>query len=117
MYKVITLVALLALPLAAWAFVKPARVLAPQLAGLECQGSVCVDDLSHLAEATELYEQAVRFVQSNVGQLQSAPRAVFCAKAACSKSFGFSSANAYTVGTFAIVISHRGWTPFLCGTS
>jgi hypothetical protein len=44
----------LALPLAAWAFVKPVRVLAPELEGLECEGSVCVDDPARRAEAEQL---------------------------------------------------------------
>jgi len=112
MYRRLTVIALLALPIAAWAFVKPVRVLAPELAGLECRGNVCVDDLSRLAEATGLYEEAVRFVQANVGELQSLPRAVFCSKPACSESFGFSKVNAYNFGTAGIVMSDRGWRPF-----
>lgn len=112
MFKLIACLALLALPVAAWAFIKPVRVLAPELADVECHGRVCVDDLSRMEEATVLYEEAVRFVQVNVGELQTVPRAVFCSTQACSKSFGFTSANAYTVATVGFVISHRGWKPY-----
>jgi hypothetical protein len=77
MIKRIVLIALPALPVAAWAVVKPMRVLAPQLAGLTCHGNVCVDDLSRLSEATGVYENAVRYVRDNVGEFQSEPRAVF----------------------------------------
>jgi len=111
--KRIALIALLTLPLAAWAFIKPVRVLAPELVGLTCQGRVCVDDLSRLAEASALFQGAVQFVQVNVGELETLPRAVFCSTQACSESFGFASVNAYNVGTFGIVVSHRGWRPYL----
>jgi hypothetical protein len=101
------------LPLAAWALVKPMRVLAPQLEGLTCDEWVCVDDTSRRAEATRLYRDALNFVETSVGTLHTIPRAVFCAKPACSDKFGFDEALAYDVGTVSIVISHRGWRPYL----
>ena len=112
MFKRIAPIVLLALPVAAWAFIKPVRVLAPELAGVTCHGKVCVDDLSRLAEATSLYVEAVRYVQDSVGAFQGAPRAVFCSTQPCSKSFGFTSNDAYNFGTVCIVISHRGWRPY-----
>ena len=48
----------LIIPLAAWALVKPLRVLAPQLEGITCDEWVCVDDNSRRAEATRLYRDA-----------------------------------------------------------
>jgi hypothetical protein len=99
-------------PLAAWAFIKPVRVFAPELEGLTCVDRICVDDPSCLAEAATLYRDARQFVQASVGALQAEPRAVFCAMAACSAKFGFAGNQAYTVGTAAIVISHRGWRPY-----
>jgi len=101
------------IPLAAWAFVKPVRVLLPQLEGLACDELVCVDDTSRRVEATQLYRDAVDSVQASVGTLHSLPRGVFCATPACSEKFGFRTALAYDVGTFAVVISHRGWRPYL----
>ena len=112
MFKLIACVAILAMPIAAWAFIKPVRVLAPELAGVECRGKVCVDDPSRMAEATTLYEEAVQFVWINVGELQTLPRAIFCSTPACSKAFGFTLADAYNFGTTAVVISHRGWKPY-----
>ena len=111
--KRIALIALLTLPVAAWAFIKPVRVLAPELIGLTCHGRVCVDDPSRMAEASGLYQGALQFVQVQVGELQALPRAVFCSTQACSESFGFTAVNAYNVGTFGIVVSHRGWRPYL----
>jgi len=109
--KVIFLVAL-ALPLAAWAFVKPARVLAPGLEGVTCEGLLCVDDPARRAEAAALYRDAFQFVQTSVGAMQVEPRAVFCSTAACSEKFGLLRRNAYNVGTFAVVIGDRGWKPY-----
>ena len=65
-----------------------------------------------MAEARGRYEEALRFVQLNIGEFQTVPRAIFCSTQACSESFGFVSAHAYNFGTAGIVISHRGWQPF-----
>ena len=109
--KLVFLVAL-ALPVAAWAFVKPVRVIAPQLEGLECEGAVCVDDPARRAEATALYRDAVRFVQTSVGAMETAPRALFCSTRACAEKLGLGRGSAYTVGTFAVVIGDRAWRPY-----
>jgi hypothetical protein len=37
---------------------------------------------------------------------------VFCSTPACSKKFGFTRQNAYTVATVSFVISDRGWRPY-----
>jgi hypothetical protein len=102
----------LLLPLAAWAFVKPVRVIAPELEGLACEGQVCVDDPARRPEAVALYRDAAAYVGTSIGALHAEPRAVFCSTAACSEKFGFKRQNAYNVGTFAVVISHRGWRPY-----
>lgn len=71
-------------PVAAWAAFKPVRVLAPELLGLHCSAhDVCVDELSRLAEATALKEEAVAFVNQNVGSIQRVPRTVFCSTSQC----------------------------------
>jgi len=106
------LVALIAIPLAAWALVKPVRTLAPELEGLSCADRVCVDDASRRAEALALYRDAGEFVHSSIGELESLPRAVFCATRECSEKFGATRAHAYTMGTFAIVIGDRAWRPY-----
>jgi hypothetical protein len=112
MFKRLLLLVALALPLATWAFVKPVRVLAPEFVGLSCVGKVCVDDPSRRTEAEVLYKEAVQYVQSSVGALQSTPRIAFCSTLACSQRFGFTHSGAYNVATVGIVISHRGWHPY-----
>ena len=103
---------LLGVPALSWAFFKPIRVLAPQLAGATCEGAVCVDDPSRLRQAQAIYRNAVDFVDGSVGRIQSPPRMVFCSTITCSNRFGFTSNGAYTVGISGIVISHRGWAPY-----
>jgi hypothetical protein len=102
----------LAAPLAAWALVKPVRTIAPQLEGLTCADRVCVDDPSRRAEALALYREAADFVHISVGTLNELPRAVFCSTRQCAEKFGATRAQAYTVGTFAIVIGERAWRPY-----
>lgn len=110
--RVLLSLPLLAIPALSWAFFKPIRVLAPQLAGETCEGAVCVDDPARLRQAQTIYHDALTFVDQSVGHIQSPPRMVFCSTVACSHRFGFTSNGAYTVGVSGIVISHRGWAPY-----
>jgi hypothetical protein len=107
---VIAAVVIHLVPVAAWAAFKPVRVFAPELLGLHCSAQgVCVDELTRLAEATELKEEAVAFVNQNVGNIRNIPRTVFCSTSQCSKAYGFTGQGAYNVGTYGLVISPRGW--------
>jgi len=110
--RVLLSLPMLVVPALSWAFFKPIRVLAPELVGETCEGSVCVDDPARLRQAQRIYSNALAFVDQNVGQIQSPPRVVFCSTAVCSRRFGFTSNGAYTVGVSGIVISHRGWAPY-----
>lgn len=110
---VITALVLHLLPIAAWAAFKPIRVVAPELLGLHCASSgVCVDDQQRLAEAEALRQEALAFVNRNVGTINNPPRTIFCATMACTHAFGFTNNAAYNVATWGIVISYRGWQPY-----
>ena len=112
MLKRLLSIALLALPIAAWAFFKPVRVLAPELAGVSCIGEViCIDDPSRYVEASRLYESAIRFVGASVGEIGHKPLVIFCATDGCFQSFGLGQRSAATIGTFGIVVSPRAWKP------
>lgn len=104
----------IAIPIAAWAFIKPIRVIAPELSGLTCDDVICIDDISRFEEARELYQEALVFVEERIGKIDSPPRAIFCASSACATHFGFKNgsyghASAYNVATFGLAISPRGW--------
>ena len=112
MRRTLAVLVILALPLAAWAFVKPVRVLAPELEGASCEQRICVDDAARRAEAVKLYQDALQAVEKPFGPLERQPLAVFCSTRACAEKFGFSGQNAYNFGSYAIVIGDRGWQPY-----
>ncbi len=111
---VLVLATFSALPLVTWAAFKPIRVLAPQLAGVQCtEANICIDDLTKLEHALALRDESVSFVESRVGKVTHVPKFIFCSSAECAKSFGFTSNSAYHVGTFGIVIGPRGWHSYI----
>lgn len=111
--KRILLFILLCLPVAVWAFVKPVRIVMPELAGVTCPTeTLCIDDVARSDEATKLYDQALQYVDTSVGTVKDKPRIIFCSTEACSNSFGLGGRAGMTIGTFGIVLSPRGWTPY-----
>ena len=112
MWRTFAVILTLVAPLAAWAFAKPVRVLAPELEGLTCELRVCIDDPARRAEAVALYLNALRAVEKSLGPLQTHPLAVFCSTRVCAEKFGFKDQNAYNFGAYAIVIGDRGWQPY-----
>lgn len=111
MVKRIFLISCLLFPVAAWAFYKPVRVLAPELVlGITCESeTICLDDTSRYVEASKLYDKAILFIISSVGEIKKKPRIIFCAKESCFNSFGFNKASTHAVGISGIVISPRAW--------
>lgn len=113
MLKRLLVICVLCVPAAAWAFFKPARVVAPELMGLACiSDTLCMDDLSRRQEAVGLYDAAVRFVDASVGAIENPPRVVFCNSETCFQSFGLGKRSAATIGTLGIVIGPRAWAPY-----
>ncbi len=113
MIKRLLLIGLLMLPFAAWGFIKPVRLVAPELNGVTCLNNfICTDEPSRFTEATKLYEDSLQFVDVSVAKISHKPRVIFCATDTCFKSFGFDRAAAKTIGTFGIVISPRAWLPY-----
>ncbi len=113
MLKRLLLIAVLLIPAAAWAFIKPVRIVAPELVGVSCSSEfMCTDDPSRYQEAAALYDEALHFVDSSVGSIEKKPRVTFCSTEDCFQSFGLGKRSAATIGTFGIVISPRAWKPF-----
>lgn len=100
-------------PLAAWFLVKPVRVLAPATMGVSCpSGLVCVDDVTQLKIATQLYAEAFSFVSTNLGAMNTSPKVVFCSTEGCASAFGLGARSAVTLAQFGTVIGPRAWKPF-----
>lgn len=100
------------IPVAAWAMVKPLRVIAPEIVGLTCTlDGICIDDLSRVEEARELLNEAESYVGVELGAIRKRPTAVFCSTAACSSKFGLGRSVAFSVGTIGIILSQKAWHP------
>ncbi len=113
MLKRLLVIGMLCIPVAAWAFVKPVRVVAPELAGLSCvNDTLCTDEVSRFGEAAALYDEALHIVNSSVDSIEHKPRVVFCGSDACFQSFGLGKRSGATIGTYGIVISPRAWKPY-----
>ncbi|WP_206076629.1 hypothetical protein [Pseudoalteromonas rubra] len=97
-------------PLALWFGYKPIRILAPELNGLDCvSATICIDDISQLDTASELYSSAHVFVEKHVAPFETNPRVIFCSSKSCFNSFGLNDMRAVTVSTFGVVLGPRGW--------
>ncbi|MDR8048319.1 hypothetical protein [Burkholderia cenocepacia] len=105
---------LVALPIAAYALVKPLRVVAPALVpGVSCpRADICTDDAAKLGAAQQLYRDGAARAAEAVGGFRAAPRIVFCATRACADAFGLGTRAALTLGDFGIVIAPRGWQTY-----
>lgn len=98
------------LPVAAFAFVKPARILVPQINDVSCPNEkICVEDAKKYVEAKALYAEASKYVQDKLGTFDAAAMVVFCSSQNCFDKFGGGRKAALTIGTFGTVISPRGW--------
>jgi hypothetical protein len=112
-FKRLALILLVIAPLAAWWLVKPVRVLAPGLVGIDCSsGPVCVEDPAQLGVAEQLYGAAVADVGLTISPLAGAPLVIFCSSEACAESFGLGERSAVTLGTAGTVIGPRAWKPY-----
>lgn len=109
----LALLAFVIVPLAAWAIVKPVRVLVPGVGKTTCVSeSVCVDDISKADEATRLYFEALAYVAGDVAPVRGYPKVIFCSSEKCAESYGLGARSAVTVGTFGTVIGPRAWHPY-----
>lgn len=89
-------------------------VMSPQLAEMTCpDAGLCIEDTARLPQARALRHAATQRVQARFGPFKTAPRVLFCTSAACSDRFAMGEAAALAIGTSGIVISHRGWQPYI----
>ncbi|BAQ81763.1 hypothetical protein [Pseudomonas sp. St29] len=110
----IAAIAALSLPAAVLAVVKPLRVVAPGLvAPVTCPlANICIDSVSRLAEAQQLYAAGYATAATTVGPFRRVPRVVFCATDSCAESFGLGLRAAAAVGDAGLIVAPRGWKAF-----
>ena len=108
---IVLAIALLAVPLTAWSFAKPVRLLLPELKGVTCSESICVDDIERMQEAKDLYDAAHAHVSFRITPLENRPRMVFCARTDCYTSFGGGLERAITYPNLGSLIAPASWSP------
>jgi len=97
------------------ALYKPLRVLIPETFGLTCVShDSCVEDLTTITQATRLRDNAVGFVEENVGPLRQPPRILFCSSEDCFARFGNPQVSAlYFWGMETLLINDKGWEDYI----
>ena len=110
-FCIVLALALVAVPISAWSFAKPVRLLLPELNGVICSESVCVDDIDRMQEAQELYDSAHDYVSTRLSPLMNRPLMVFCSHADCYRSFGGGLERAMTYPNFGSLIAASSWSP------
>lgn len=109
-FKRLAILLLVAVPLLAWLFVKPVRMIAPEAMGLSCpSASVCVDDVTQFPLAQALYAAALSDVSTDVVPIAHPSRVIFCSSQACADSFGLGKRSAVTLGTWGTIVSPHAW--------
>lgn len=101
-----------AVPIAAWAFFKPIRIVAPQFNGVTCAGAVCVENTSTLPAAVQLHDAAMANVAEKLRPLKSPPLTVFCSTSHCYESFG-GTGRGITVFHLGVVIPPDSWQSYV----
>lgn len=110
----ITMLALvLAAPPLAWAAFKPVRILAPELNGVTCHGSVCVEKAPELARAVQLHRDAVAEVSRKLVALEQPPLTIFCSSRECYHSFGGGMERGATLFNWGVILPPESWVPHI----
>lgn len=110
-FIIVLALTLVAVPLTAWSFAKPVRLLLPELNGVACSESVCVDDIERMREAKALYDSAHDYVSAELSPLANRPLMVFCSHAKCYRSFGGGLERAITYPNIGSLIAPTSWSP------
>ncbi|MCK5725193.1 MAG: hypothetical protein KAH22_00055 [Thiotrichaceae bacterium] len=102
----------LLLSIVAYFFIKPVRVLLPELTGVQCVETwLCIDDLSKIETAKKLYTRTLNDIESKLTPFNNNPKMIFCSTSHCYEKFGFSRSKVNAVADFGMVIGPDGWKP------
>jgi len=106
----VIIILVLSIPVVAWYFYKPVRVLFPEFAGVVCvQEHMCLESVDMIEIAEKLYVNSQDYVQATVSNFEHRPKFIFCETQSCFEGFGFSKASAQSIGKVAIVVGPNGW--------
>jgi len=101
------------IPVSAFAFFRPMRVIAPEIFGIHCQSeNLCVEDPGRYDQARSLVIHAKEFLAKKWGLRIGTPKVIFCSTEKCAITFGMGKKGGYTFGRYGIVISPRAWRQY-----
>lgn len=114
MVKKLSLILAVALiPALAWSFAKPIRLFLPHLNGVQCHGSVCVQDTREMEKAIGLYGSAIKAISTADVPLQARPTFVYCSTIECYQSFGGGNERAISYPFLGTVIAPGSWQSYI----
>ena len=111
-YSRVIVLVMLIVPVTVFAFVKPAKIVFPKLAGAECITEwICIDDTNRFKEAESLYISSLSEIEGTLTKFKKRPTVVFCSSQECFSAFGFNKAAGKSIAGSGVVIGPRGWKP------
>lgn len=94
-------------------FIKPFRLLVPELHSMHCKDSVCVEDINALNKAETLYKTALAGLEKQGLLLNSNPRFVYCSTDQCYKNFGGENERAISYPFLGTIIAPASWQTYI----
>ncbi len=113
MKRAIVLTMPILIVVAALLYIKPLKFLAPCFAGVECYGSVCVDDTKKIESALNLYSSAVERLHKRGISTPLRQKIIYCATIKCYQSFGGGTERAISFPFLGTVISPESWQIYI----
>jgi len=74
---------------------------------------ILYENIEKKDDAKILYDYALKMTEEKLSELQSKPMVIFCSTSQCSERFGLKRPKAFNMGTFGIIISHKGWKKYI----
>ena len=108
----VLVVLVLVLVVCAFAFVKPVRVIAPEVSGLDCFDELCTDQPEKLEQLRSLYRSSSTEVEKKLGYAPTPRRIVVCKTVECYEKIRLCQINANTITKVGIVVDSGGWQSY-----
>lgn len=97
----------------AWGYIKPLRMLFPQLHGVLCKDSVCVEEQAGLEQATEIYNASIAALSDEGISLNKRPTFIYCSTPECYGFFGGTNERAISYPFLGTVLAPASWQRYI----
>ncbi|WP_444930272.1 hypothetical protein ACJJIF_21405 [Microbulbifer sp. SSSA002] len=113
MKRISLMLLLVLIPALSWSFVKPIRLLFPQLNGVVCDDSICVENSKNMILATEIFTKSIEQLLANDIYLEVRPNFVYCSTIKCYESFGGGNERAISYPFLGTIIGPNSWQSYI----